>query len=88
VGARLLYCMGRTFQGRSSILVEEMFMWWKEFRQITYLDVIKWDLWFTSPKMLDRRYIQFYRISSFAFENLVQQIMPFIMRSLIFVRDS
>jgi hypothetical protein len=41
VGAQLLYCMGRTFQGQSSILVEEMFMWWKEFGQITYLDVIK-----------------------------------------------
>jgi hypothetical protein len=40
---------------------------------------------FISPEMLDRRYIQFYRISFFAFENLVQQILPFIMRSPIFV---
>jgi hypothetical protein len=26
VGARLLYCMGKTFQGRGSIPLEEMFM--------------------------------------------------------------
>ncbi len=41
VGVGLLYCMGRTFQGRGSIHVEEMFMWWKECRQIIYLDVLE-----------------------------------------------
>jgi hypothetical protein len=65
-----------------------MFMWWKESRQITYLDVLEWDLWFTNPKMLDKQYAQFYKISFCAFENLVQQIMPFIMCSPIFVQDS
>ncbi len=60
-------------------------LWWKEPKQITHLDVIEGDVCFTSPKMLDKWYIQFYRISFFAFESLIQQIAPFITCSLIFV---
>lgn len=42
-------------------------LWWKEYEQKTYFDVIDKDVWFINSKMLDRHYIQFYMMSFFAF---------------------
>jgi hypothetical protein len=46
-------------------------LWWKKYKQKIHFDVIEEDVWFIDSKMLDWHYIQFYKMSFFAFESLV-----------------
>ncbi len=41
-------------------------------------DVIEGDVWHCTLKMLDREYLQSYRITFLAFEYLLQELTPFI----------
>jgi hypothetical protein len=43
-------------------------MWWVEPQQKIHFDVIEGDVWHCTPKMLDRKYLQFYKMTFLAFE--------------------
>jgi len=53
-------------------------MLWVEPRQKKHFDVIEGDVWHCTPKMLDRKYLQSYRMTFIAFEYLLQKLTPFI----------
>jgi hypothetical protein len=46
-------------------------LWWVEPKQNVHYDVVEWDVWHTTPEMLDRKYRKNYRMSYLAFEHLV-----------------
>ncbi len=53
-------------------------MWWVEPQQKIHFDVIKGDVCHCTPKMLDRKYLQSYRMTFLTFEYLLQELTPFI----------
>jgi hypothetical protein len=53
-------------------------MWLVEPQQKIHFDVIESDVWHCTPKMLDRKYLQFYRTTFLAFEYLLQKLTSFI----------
>jgi hypothetical protein len=53
-------------------------MWWVEPWQKIHFDVIEGDVWHCTPKMLDRKYLQCYRMTFLTFEYLSQELTPFI----------
>jgi hypothetical protein len=56
-------------------------MRWVEPWQKIHFDVIEGDVWHCTPKMLDRKYLQFYRMTFLAFEYLLQELTSFICAS-------
>jgi hypothetical protein len=53
-------------------------MWWVEPWQKIHFDVIEGDVWHYTPKMLDRKYLQCYRMTFLTFAYLLQELTPFI----------
>jgi hypothetical protein len=43
-------------------------MWWIQPQQKIHFDVIEGAVWHCKPKMLDRKYLQSYRMTFLAFE--------------------
>jgi DDE superfamily endonuclease len=61
--------------------------WWVEPRQYVYHDVVEDDVWHTSHDMLDKKYLDTFRMSFLAFEQLVLELTPFLeCRAPYFVR--
>jgi hypothetical protein len=53
-------------------------MWWVEPQQKIHFDVIEGDVWHCTPKMLERKYLQSYRMTFLTFEYLLPELSPFI----------
>ena len=53
-------------------------LWWIEPRQNVHYGVIKGDVWYTTPDMLDHKYHRSYKMSFLAFEHLVSELTPFL----------
>ena len=62
-------------------------VWWKEPRQSTQWDIIEGLVWYTSPEMRDRKYLEAYCMSYASFMYLVSKLEPYLQSTSIhFVR--
>ena len=52
--------------------------WWIETRQYIYHDVVEDDVWHMFHDMLDKKYLDTFRMSFLAFEHLVLELIPFL----------
>ena len=52
--------------------------WWVEPRQYIYHDVVEDDVWHTSHDMLDKKYLDTFRISFLVYEQLVLKLTLFL----------
>jgi len=60
--------------------------WWKKPKQYTHWDLVETNVWHTTPKIKNRKFLLYYRMSFEAFNNLVLELTPFFAIELFKLR--
>ncbi len=53
-------------------------LWWKKPRQSTHGYQVEANVWHTTPKMKDKKYIMHYKMTFDVFQKLVLELIPFL----------
>jgi len=55
-----------------------IWLWWEKPKQYTHWIQVEANVWHTTPKMKNKKYLHYYKISYATFQTLVLELIPFL----------